>query len=337
MERVAPQREGKIGLGWALGISVVFHVVLLSLLGLLRALAPIGEGRPIEESVMRFSFDRSADVRPSAEPLPDAAIESPRSTPQPIPLPPPQPSVDLRAPVDPGSPQPTAPAPPTAWEERRGESERSPAVDLPDDPAATLRSDPDPESAGEGDAEPGFDVARAMRDFGQLIDRAREAHPLPAPPGSGRPIRVFQPDLSAVEQTGYGLGNLTFETEFDWEDYARQIYVAIWRAWHNRLLQTTDAFEKWAHANGRWELNHQSAVRFVIERSGEVTGVAIEGPSGCLPLDDSATQALIEVVLPPLPAAFPKQREVVHARFIATGDIRSMHRYLTYLKEKRKF
>jgi hypothetical protein len=128
------------------------------------------------------------------------------------------------------------------------------------------------------------------------------------------------------------MGNLTFETrEYDWSDYARQIYIAIWRAWHRRLYETTDDFEKWAYANG-WFLNHESRIRFVIERTGQVNGIVIEGRSGCDPLDLSATQALAEVILPPLPADFPKEREVVHARFLAEGRVHDMRPVLSALR-----
>ena len=56
---------------------------------------------------------------------------------------------------------------------------------------------------------------------------------------------------------------------------------------------------------------------FTIQRNGEVTGIILEGPSGCYPLDDSALDALREVILPPLPKDFPRDQETVHARFIA--------------------
>jgi hypothetical protein len=84
-------------------------------------------------------------------------------------------------------------------------------------------------------------------------------------------------------------------------------------------------------------LEHWNQVLFVIERSGEVSQVLVETPSGCVPLDDSATQALEEVILPPLPQAFPKQREIVHARFLANGEIRWMRPSLTQMKQAGYF
>jgi len=176
-----------------------------------------------------------------------------------------------------------------------------------------------------------------MQDFGQQLDRAREATP-PRPAGQGPPRNVFVPDPSEVATTGYGLGNLTFETaDFDWSDYARSIYVEIWRAWHNRLLRLVNDFEKWSYQNREPLLQHANQIMFVIEHSGEVSQILIETPSGCVPLDDSATQALEEVILPPLPEAFPKEREIVHARFIANGEIRFMRPALTRMKALNYF
>jgi hypothetical protein len=128
------------------------------------------------------------------------------------------------------------------------------------------------------------------------------------------------------------MGNLEFESgDFDWGDYHRQIYWVIWRAWHTRLYQTVDRFERWSHEMGRPDIDHRSRIVFTIQRNGQVTGVAIETRSGCIPLDDSAADALREVVLPPLPEAFPRSQETVHARFSAEGDLREMRRALDSL------
>ena len=133
--------------------------------------------------------------------------------------------------------------------------------------------------------------------------------------------------------TGFGIGNLEFEgRDYDWENYGRQIHGIIWRAWHNRLLITASVFERWAAENRTWLLDHRNGVRFTILRTGQVVGVAIETPSGCYPLDDSATDALREVVLPPLPQDFQRESETVHARFIAEGEIRGMKTFLQQMR-----
>jgi hypothetical protein len=46
---------------------------------------------------------------------------------------------------------------------------------------------------------------------------------------------------------------------------------------------------------------------------------------------------LAEVTLPPLPPDFPRDREVVHARFIAVGHIMEMRRSLRWLRANGYF
>jgi len=47
--------------------------------------------------------------------------------------------------------------------------------------------------------------------------------------------------------------------------------------------------------------------------------------------------ALREVVLPPLPQDFKKDKETVHGRFIAIGDVRQMRRFLEYYRAQGVF
>ena len=149
---------------------------------------------------------------------------------------------------------------------------------------------------------------------------------------------MFVPDPANLPPTGFGVGNLFFESrDYDWNEYARQIYWEIWRAWHNRLYDTTDEFEKWMHQTSNPFLNHQVLVRFVIEQDGDVTDIAVEAVSGCPPLDDSSVTALDEVILTPLPADFPRQREVVRALFIARGEVPALRPSLRRLKQAGVF
>jgi len=180
-----------------------------------------------------------------------------------------------------------------------------------------------------------FDEPKSLQGRLQDFRRALEA---PPPSGSqgkkgggtGRGGVV----MPALPETGYGVGNLEFEgRDYDWDDYGRQIHAIIWRAWHNRLLTTSSVFERWAAEHRTWQLDHRSGVRFTILRSGKIVDVAIETASGCYPLDDSAADALREVVLPPLPEDFTRESETVHARFLAEGRINEMKSYLTMLKQ----
>ena len=51
----------------------------------------------------------------------------------------------------------------------------------------------------------------------------------------------------------------------------------------------------------------------------------------------AALDALSEVILPQLPADFPRDQEVVRARFIATGDIRFLRQSLSAGKAAGRF
>ena len=174
------------------------------------------------------------------------------------------------------------------------------------------------------------DILGRLREFKQAVDAPRPSTPH-GPDGGGRGTGgVTMPNLPS---TGFGVGNLEFEgRDYDWENYGRQIHGIIWRAWHNRLLITASVFERWAAENRSWLLDHRNGVRFTILKTGQVVDVAIETPSGCYALDDSATDALKEVVLPPLPSDFQRDSETVHARFIAEGEIRTMKAFLQQMK-----
>jgi TonB C terminal len=173
------------------------------------------------------------------------------------------------------------------------------------------------------------DILGRLREFKKAVEAPRPSTSGPEGGGHGSG-GVPMPNLPA---TGFGIGNLEFEgRDYDWEDYGRQIHGIIWRAWHNRLLITASVFERWAAEHRSWLLEHRNAVRFTILRTGKVVDVAIETESGCYPLDDSATDALKEVVLPPLPPDFQRDSETVHAHFIAEGEIRGMKSFLQQMK-----
>jgi hypothetical protein len=179
------------------------------------------------------------------------------------------------------------------------------------------------------------DILGRLREFRKAVEAPRPPAPH-AQEGGGRGSGgITMPNLPP---TGFGIGNLEFEgRDYDWENYGRQIHGIIWRAWHNRLLVTSSVFERWAAENRSWMLDHRNGVRFTILRTGQVVDVAVETPSGCYPLDDSATDALKEVVLPPLPGDFPRDSEIVHARFIAEGEIRAMKGFLQQLRNAGYF
>lgn len=187
-------------------------------------------------------------------------------------------------------------------------------------------------------------MQRALSEFGRSVRGADGTPPGGGGRGGGSGSGVGDgsglnaPELEALPNTGFGVGNVEFQSrDFDWNDYGRQIYIAIWRAWHLRLYYTTEAFERWSYQSQSPMLDHQNRVRFTILRSGQVTGIALETPSGCVPLDDSAVHALTEVVLPPLPPEFPRDSENVRASFVAFGEIRYMRPHLTALHSRGDF
>jgi hypothetical protein len=197
-------------------------------------------------------------------------------------------------------------------------------------PPATQGQEHQPADDVATNADEPKDILGRLREFRKAVEAPRPSTPKGQEGGGHGSGGISMPDLPS---TGFGVGNLEFEgRDYDWENYGRQIHGIIWRAWHNRLLVTSSVFERWAAENRSWMLDHRNGVRFTILRTGQVVDVAIETPSGCYPLDDSATDALKEVVLPPLPADFQRDTETVHARFIAEGEIRTMKAYLQQMK-----
>jgi hypothetical protein len=325
----------------ALGVSLAIHLLLVFLGSFVWR-----DGRavvlevPPEPSEITFSFveTHEADARRSA--VPPAPIEPLRVSPPPAGGVTPSPSPPAAIPPGRGEPTQPPPAEAAALEPPLPEAAPSePGPDTrglePDDTGDVAPAGPDARPPTAAGTTPTTSVSQALRRFG--AGRVRPPAEQRSDSGSST-SNEFVPDLSGLPASGFGMGNLTFESsDYDWTDYGRQIYMAIWRAWHQRLWMTTDDFEKWSHRSAQWALNHQTQVRFVIEQNGQVTGIVQEGTSGCDPLDVSALDALAEVILPPLPADFPRGSEIVHARFIAIGDVRSMRPGLGRMKAQGLF
>jgi len=322
----------------ALGASLFVHLLILLILRWLPSATAQVAVPPPEDVEVRFELpaqpraeDEPSDLMRSSGPAPDSAAPSP-ANPRPSILGEPEPTPPTTsAQMAPATPPPI-PAPSSRQPESQppsAEPTERPALDLPDRDGAIAPAQRPPAR------EPAPSIRERMRDFLRSAPESQsqpsEASPT-SPPGSRQGLDL--PDLDRLPVSGFGMDrNLVFEsTDYDWSDYSRQIYMAIWRAWHNRLWATAERFERWSYVGGQPFLEHQVVVRFTIEETGEVTAIQILLPSGCEPLDASAADALAEVVLPPLPEDFPRTREHVRARFVATGEIKSMRRYLDYLK-----
>ena len=198
------------------------------------------------------------------------------------------------------------------------------------DPTAGV---PEQNTGTSGMPEERKDLDGRLRDF----KRALEAPVPPSQKGGGRGTGGLS--MPNVPTVGTGIGNLEFESnDYDWSSYARSIHGLIWRAWHNRLLATSGVFERWSEEHQRWLIDARARIVFTIQRSGQVTGVAVETPSGVFPFDDSATDALREVLLPPLPADFPRDSERIRGTFIGEDiNIRTMRLGLQDLKNRGVF
>ncbi|ANM31968.1 hypothetical protein ABI59_23985 [Acidobacteria bacterium Mor1] len=348
-------------LALALAVSVGVHLLLI----LLFMLIPSSEAADDEPEEKSITFDLTDSTEQAVAPVEeavDAPVEesveeivmaipsladgndpAPTGTPLAIPQPSvPSPELDEEQTPQQSSPEAAPQSPDLAAKEQPDRAGDDPSRD----PGTTFNeADDGSYSSGErgGSLDPrregtpsGFDLGQALQDFDQAVrdGRARE-EPIEPPDPDKLDFEIDPSELRSL--SNYGVGNLEFSSpDFDWDDYGRQVYVAIWQAWHRRLLLSAEEFNRWGLKNGMF-LDHQNRVVFTIERSGLVTGVAVETPAGCFPLDQSAVDALNEVVLPPLPAAFTRDSETVRARFLMGGNIRGMRRALQYLKNQGRF
>ncbi len=173
-----------------------------------------------------------------------------------------------------------------------------------------------------------------MREFDGAVRDAQAARPR----SGSVATNVFRPDALDLPTQGFGVGELTFtSTDFDWSDYGRQVYIAIWREWHRQMFYGVDEFERFAHRRQSWLMEHWNRLEFTIVRDGGVARVRLLRESELDPHDDATVRTLEGVVLPPLPEAFPRDEETVKARFLIYGDIRSMRRSLEYMRRRGYF
>jgi len=218
---------------------------------------------------------------------------------------------------------------PAAGEE--GGPEPKPTAGAPDPGSLGRDAQGDPSLSATSDQ----DLDARLRSFKRAIEAPRPPAPKSHRGGGGGTGGLVMPDMPGL---GFGVGNLQFEgNDYDWDDYGQEIYWAIKRAWYRRLLADAGVFERWSFERRISDLDHTSGVRFTILRSGQVVDVLVETASGCRPLDDSATEALQEVVLPPLPEDFKRESETVHAHFIAEGQIQGMRQQLEFWHSRGAF
>jgi len=188
---------------------------------------------------------------------------------------------------------------------------------------------PDPGEAPTA-PEPPKDLQGRLRDFQRALEIPQSGTKKGGGSGSGG---LNMPDVPTI---GMGIGNLEFESrDYDWSSDARSIYWAIWRKWHMKMLDSVGVFERWSTERQRFVIDAKARIVFTIEKTGRVSGVAVETESGCYPFDDAATDALNEVLLPPLPSDFPRDQETVHATFVGEDvHIQGMRSSLNWLRQQ---
>ena len=325
--------------------SVALHLVLLVLFLLLPTDPPAAKAA--EDLEVRFDLTEPPDSelfqasdpveeRPTEEPVdpaPSALGQDVPVFPEPAPTVPPVPD-PVPETVEPPEPEaePSEVEPREAPEDPAEADAAELAEEVEDRGAQLPGALPDVREGERQGAPERLDISRAIRDYA-TSPPAVVRTPETEPPGTPKGMEL--PDIERLPTTGFGMDrNLMFESsDYDWSEYTRQIYMAIWRAWHNRLYQTTPAFDRWAFERRSSLLEHQVLIQFTIQRTGEVSDIFVVTPAGCVPLDESGADAMAEVILPRLPDDFPRDRERVRARFIATGDVRNMKRTLSYMKQ----
>jgi len=292
---------------------------------------------------------QSSQALPAPPPSMKAPIFKPQLTPpEPLPQPnrmgdqPPVPPPPKRTRETP--PPPTESVPDTADE--RGAKPRAPAqAGVPDGVGQALPEGP----AGVGAENSGGSGSPALgQRAGSFPVPGAPGAPGLSQPGPGGEGSRFPGSGAKPPRRGIKLG-VPFDTgiyqnftpehqDFDWTDYWPQMYYAILRAWYNRLLATSASFERAAYERGSDGLEGQVVLQFTIERSGNISRAVVLTPSAIVPLDDSARDALREVILPRLPDNFPYERENVTGTFrMDVNYVRGWCADLSAMKSRRLF
>ena len=314
-----PARRFRLGLGGALLVSLLLHVFLLSWLMFSGAadvlILPAGSVSTVRErspSSLQFTFvDLPEDPGVSENPRAQLLSDKSRVARQSVPTPPDATrfSADPHAEGNsairqlmrpPGQPS-ISPAP-SAGGNTRGRDSRSagrpgsegstalPGESAQDTPAQTEEG---PLQTGGGeDGNQGSDTSAEDRrtNFQKALRQL----------GSGTY------DFSGFDNPAYLQGNnygtLSFDTKgFDWGDYARQLYLIIKKNWYDRIPIAAYYGQK-----------GKVFIRFVIEKNGSITDLAVLRSSDIAPFDRAAENAIrASNPLPPLPANFPKEAEGV--------------------------
>jgi TonB family protein len=315
-----PARRFRLGIGEAVLVSLALHFLLLLWMAfggaadlLLVPLRPAAAALGTEKgpSSLQFTFvdlpeDKEVAQNPRARLLSDKTREARQNVPTPpgATLSPDPHSVGNSAERRAGSlsqPQAARPAPPTP---ARPTSESRPSVRPGEEGKPDGAEDPFPETdtkTDEGPEESNRGEGTGSRGGDRGAEDRREAFQKAL-----RQLESGTYDFSGFDNPAYLQGNnygtLSFDTKgFDWGDYARQLYLIIKKNWYDRIPIAAYYGQK-----GR------VFIRFVIEKDGSITDLAVIRSSEISPFDRAAENAIrASNPLPPLPSNFPKSSEGV--------------------------
>ena len=326
--------QGNFGITAALVVSVVVHLLLIAL-GWLFPFQAQSQEPVYEETTLHFDLTPMEDVTQQSTVEPRGQV--------PIPVPPTpaqQPPPDMQQALDqmavPPSPAQLPPPVEEILEEEAEEAtdaeDSEAGLDLPGDGTLAEGVRDDAEHARTASPqERRFNMDDALADFGHVLQQPR-----PEPEDSQRGVSI--PDLPPAANDRLRLRQPRVREPRLRLDRLRPAdlhgdlgSVAQPAVRDHRRVRALgpEGPELDSAARQSHHLHHPE------ERRGHRR--RLETPSGCYPLDDSALDALREVILPPLPRDFPRGQETIHARFIAEGDVRSMRSNLAYLKRMGAF
>ncbi len=316
-----PARRFRLGLGGAFLISLLVHVLLLGWVQFGGAshllMIPIREaalastraqGRSSADS-LQFTFVDVPDDQPVAEnPRARLLSDKTRVARQSVPTPP-----DAKN---------LGPDPHSEGNSRLRQLARNgpPAVQVPPPPPPPGAGGRQGASAqaggppGEGEAQPGEGGKEAQNS--ELPAGRRGSTGEAGGTGEAGRREAFRKALQQLESGTYDFssfdnpsylqggnyGTLSFDTKgFDWGDYARQLYLIIKKNWYDRIPIAAYYGQK-----------GKVFIRFVIEKDGTISDLAVIRSSDISPFDRAAENAIrASNPLPPLPSNFPKEREGV--------------------------
>jgi len=318
-----PARRFRLGLGGAVLVSLALHALLLGwlmfggaadllLVPLRPAAATLAGARERPSSSLQFTFvnlpdDRPAKDNPRAHLLSDKTRVARQNLPTPSDAtqfsqdPHSEGNSSLRQAGSPAAPAIPRMPPPQARSRGAGENR---ATGRPGEEGTA-----DSENSRQTEVPPVTDEGPRESSKGQRGSRGSDPDAEDRRAAFQKALRQLESgtyDFSGFDNPAYLQGNnygtLSFDTKgFDWGDYARQLYLIIKKNWYDRIPIAAYYGQK-----------GKVFIRFVIEKNGSISDLAVIRSSEITPFDRAAENAIrASNPLPPLPSNFPKDAEGV--------------------------